>query len=791
MANETESSAVEPLAPFSGTARPGDVLLARDHSDQHPNPAEFAAVPGPAEASPVAPGGEPVLDRRIRAELVPLATGALEDVVRWIWSTDLLPVEDRRAALRRARWDSQQGGVPLVAEENVTRSNALRPLPVCDRVQRVWATGVDLAILTSRVQAQPAFGLLVALVNRLDHRLRRRARIAVQGYKRATLLPRSESKRALKLAQAERLQRALVREAVDQFLDLLSPQVRTAYFRDERTNRVSPLPISRRRADGLCWPEAMRGLSMFDDAPRAVLLDESRGPVWTHEELQLVVQQRRPLEGRGRFGWRERVNCTWAFRIAWDRCRVAAFCAWRDGAPKAPNGQQSPVGMTPARKRIYDEAWSSPRVAELALHYLTGWLRSTGMHVVGFPPPPMVGPRDVRTVMAAMLDNDAPAWSTLRSTLDSWYTTQHPTWTINTIGSSDGQQVVRLSDTDYPRAQSVLPILPPDGDVLVAGGNRGSVAAQAACWDAPLIIDDLQAPHHFRQDWRWADLDVPIKYAKPRRGKRISTRSELAVLVPGVHGPRAVIVGEHPDVGFFDENDLHRAQLLGLLAGACVDARVRAPDSSDSEHRQAMELRNIARTQIGSSQALLDEFTSCIRRLVGADLCYVLHYNPGSHAFSVASVAANRSLETDILKRMELQLSPTTLDRARPLLGHAMRAAIQPAGEGRTWEVYRRLREIAQVNEPEVKPLGPPLDFEYPTRITIPITARAGAAADGVLWLRWRETPAALLDGDGAEGNQQDRLAKAVALRGGRMLGVLAAALVLMRPDPGVRPETT
>jgi len=788
-----------------------------------------------------APDGKLGLDdRRIEPVIAPWGPGVVEELLKRLLSSQALPHKERERARQCAGWDKATG-VTKVDLDNLARfDGSLKSEHVDRRVQRAWGGGFDLAVFASRAHALPAYQLLVAMVYRLDNELLCRAVQAVKTYKDAAALPLSDDtpnekaatgqsepgkatgprkdpvahlengeRRAEMIAAAEREQREVVREAVDRFLDLVSPDVRTVYFRNEALNRVSIMRTGPNRNDGLRWPEAIRGLSAFDDAPRVVMLEDEQGPTWNESEIAQVARARPELRGRGRFTWREGVTRAWAFRIAWDRSRIAAFCGWRDQNKPHPSESATEkfvqTGMTAARKAVSDETWSSPRVAELALRYLTGWLRYTGLHVVGDRAGNVSDPlRDICSVIRAMIENDTPSWTRIQEILaaQQWRSEADvlPHWTVNAIVSLDETAAFSLTrppaeqcgvklSRDYPGHGHPRPIMPADKSVLVADGQGGSVSAQAVCWDTPLIIDDICKKHHYKRGWSWSEQDVPVSYPKSAARRHTSsdaTHSEVVVLVPCrqdiedkiAKTPYAVIAGEHQAPGFFKDQHLHFAQLLGLLAGACLDVRSETGEPGHAiGDTQLEQLREIAKCDCKNCGDLLDEFTARIRGLTGADLCYILRYDPSSHGFHASSVSASEAIEIKVLAKSNLKPDASL----KPLLRHALRAGILPAGQGRTWGVYRGQRVYAQVDEAERKALAPPLDgFMFPCRIALPIAGGAGVAADAILWLRWLKTPAAILSDGTKDTTDKDRLTRGVLARTGHLLGVLGAALALI-----------
>lgn len=513
-------------------------------------------------------------------------------------------------------------------------------------------------------------------------------------------------------------QRRVVEVAVSEFCALLNPSCTTVYSWNRRLNRTCILHHS-----GLRYPEAMYGISWRHDLPRMVLFEEND---WIDRRYPREVAPPKTPPG---FRTRERVKVCWAIQLRWDRSRMVVFLNWRDAAP------------------VYKGETLTAKDVELAVRYLNGWLSCAAIDLSWDLDPISCPPSDILEDVGRALDAQTSREigdELEKAALHALGVDPQRHCSIHWVESARGREPRSVLQFKYDcydccpaEAQPEFSLEPgPDGLV------KKSVSAQAAVWEAPILIEDLdtKVPHDSpARAWRDISVGRPDWY----------TRSEIALPIKWAGRVRAVINVEHSRELLTKEH-VRRVELVSHLFSRLHELRngkVELVKGDCSFVRGLTERGRLPKDGVD----LLKRFGEWVRQRVAADLVYVLVYDHTARIFRPRGVSASDDFISLYLQGEYEHKGRKQSPSMRLICEDSMAHKLFPKRRGRAWKVFTSLRPEAV---PEVRTADPPPSpftlkyFWEGSLLGLPFLCEANAQPDGVLWIRWRKQPNGLGEDD-------------------------------------------
>jgi len=531
------------------------------------------------------------------------------------------------------------------------------------------------------------------------------------------------------------VERCTLERAIHVIGELAGSSCVTSYYWNRQLNRTSLF-----WHDGLHYPEAMYGISWKHNAPRRVLFSDD----WTNDYpcrgRMVSIADLNDSGGSG-FVLREGIIQCWAVQLRWHSARVAVFLSWRNGETPAWGGALRKVSRRATRSlpvRLED--------MELALLYLNGWLGYANIDLSGDMDALVLHPAGILEKVGRLVQMHTDLTQSgellkdaVKHTLSDVAAKRRCSvhWVTDRSTPEGKLRVVKFEQGEY-EITSDQPAFPLVGEREFVK-MKGSVSAQAASWEAPILIRDLDRTiGHSKNSLTWRAVSVS------RKGWM--ARSEIAVPIKLGDSVRAVINVEHEERRRLTKEHVRRVELVGHLFSRVWESKSRDGDDASFVH-SLVEEGHIP----NDGTELLRRYVQWVRDRMKADVVYILVYEYSWRVFRPGAVATSDEFLRVFLER-EFNVNcgkGKTFAEMRPVMVDALSHRLFPRRRGRTWTVFTTLQPAAIKRVKEAEPPPSPFSLKYfgdGSILGVPFLTEVNAQPDGVVWVRWMSEPSGLRD---------------------------------------------
>ncbi len=515
----------------------------------------------------------------------------------------------------------------------------------------------------------------------------------------------------------------VARQACKLYCGVVSPCCWVAYYWNRMLNQVEILCH-----ENFLYPQALHDFHRKDDLPRQSIFAPS--------ELLLTDVTDEERQSRSLYH-RENVSVAFRSLLRWNMARLAIFMYRRTDCAHSIIRRGEEDRLRPMT------------------HYFHGWLSSQGYQLIGNRLDTRLDPRLVMINTRDLFGNVHHPQSFTRELCDlvfdvvkergvntevqvHWFETQGVGTSITPSPTSPAES----------RPKNSAPIEYQNGDFQ----HSKTVELLAAKWKTPIFIKDIDGSN---QSDRWREL---CALNNNPEHNHLPTKCLLANPMRDSAGNVIGVVTVRTD----QAKKLDRGRLLcvALISNLIAKLLEIAPKRGDTEQESELingstlsaegfvwSLINKA-SELTNEEDILSRFTDWILRRVGADLVYVLTYDHDADRFHPGGICKSRKL-TDRLSdsnHIDSELN-------RIISGPGLGQFLVPRRYGRSWEIYRSGQpKVAWPTAEEQQPAGRLSREHFKTLLGIPFRHSDEAQPEGVIWIRWIDTPGQLVLGDSCSG---------------------------------------